>query len=114
MRMWHWPAPRSVAERITLGAPLIARSISGVRREVRRLRTRILRDRKEPLEVCEEALRARLWPYSTLPRSQLPHTSSQVGAGGFDTGTIAGGATSLPIRPKSPMAAETFQPWRLT
>ncbi len=28
----------------------------------------------------------------------LPHTSSQVGAGGFETGTIAGGATSAPIR----------------
>ena len=28
----------------------------------------------------------------------LPHTSSQVGSGGFDTGTIAGGATSPPLR----------------
>jgi plastocyanin len=28
----------------------------------------------------------------------LPHTSSQVGTAGFETGTIAGGATSLPIR----------------
>lgn len=28
----------------------------------------------------------------------LPHTASQEGAGGFETGTIAGGATSPPIR----------------
>jgi plastocyanin len=28
----------------------------------------------------------------------LPHTSSQTGSGGFETGTIAGGATSAPIR----------------
>ena len=28
----------------------------------------------------------------------LPHTSSQTGSGGFDTGTIAVGATSAPIR----------------
>jgi plastocyanin len=28
----------------------------------------------------------------------LPHTSSQIGSGGFDTGTIAAGATSAPIR----------------
>lgn len=28
----------------------------------------------------------------------LPHTASQEGVGGFETGTIAGGATSTPIR----------------
>lgn len=28
----------------------------------------------------------------------LPHTASQTGSGGFETGTIAGGATSAPIR----------------
>lgn len=28
----------------------------------------------------------------------LPHTSSQTGSGGFETGTIAVGATSVPIR----------------
>jgi plastocyanin len=28
----------------------------------------------------------------------LPHTASQTGSGGFETGTIAGGATSSPIR----------------
>jgi plastocyanin len=28
----------------------------------------------------------------------LPHTSSQVGTAGFETGTIAGGTTSVPIR----------------
>jgi len=28
----------------------------------------------------------------------LPHTSSQTGSGGFETGTIAVGATSAPIR----------------
>jgi len=28
----------------------------------------------------------------------IPHTASQAGSGGFDTGTIAGGATSPPIR----------------
>ena len=28
----------------------------------------------------------------------LPHTSSQTGNGGFETGTIAAGATSAPIR----------------
>jgi plastocyanin len=28
----------------------------------------------------------------------LPHTASQTGNGGFDTGTVAGGAASAPIR----------------
>jgi plastocyanin len=28
----------------------------------------------------------------------VPHTSSEVGNGGFDTGTIVAGATSLPLR----------------
>ena len=28
----------------------------------------------------------------------LPHTSSQTGSGGFETGTVAAGATSAPIR----------------
>ena len=28
----------------------------------------------------------------------LPHTASQTGSGGFETGTLAGGATSAPIR----------------
>jgi plastocyanin len=28
----------------------------------------------------------------------LPHTASQTGSGGFETGTVAGGAVSVPIR----------------
>jgi plastocyanin len=38
----------------------------------------------------------------------IPHTSSQVGTGGFDTGTVAGGATSQPIRMTAPGSLDYF------
>jgi plastocyanin len=38
----------------------------------------------------------------------LPHTSSQTGSGGFETGTIAAGATSAPIRINTAGSLEYF------
>jgi plastocyanin len=38
----------------------------------------------------------------------LPHTSSQTGSGGFETGTVAAGATSAPIRLTTPGSLEYF------
>jgi plastocyanin len=38
----------------------------------------------------------------------LPHTASQTGAGGFETGTIAGRATSAPIRMTTPGSLPYF------
>jgi plastocyanin len=38
----------------------------------------------------------------------LPHTSSQTGSGGFETGTIVAGATSVPIRINTAGSLEYF------
>lgn len=38
----------------------------------------------------------------------LPHTSSETGSGGFETGTIAAGATSAPIRITTAGSLEYF------